>query len=119
MRHKPVRRALRLHLFGRLAKSECFRLSKDIGEEQVMMTAKRIERLPKPDEVAGNESRALMYQLIERVLTIGPRFAPVDGTCTFLDCFAIERDMLAVALHRQLLQVGRKPFQVLFVRQYC
>src|SRR5580692_9688476 len=59
-----------------------------------------------------------MNQLIERVLTVGSWLTPVDGTCVFVDGFPIERDMLPVAFHRQLLQIGGKAFQVLFVRQY-
>src|SRR5215469_17275373 len=118
MRHKPARSALCRHLLGRLAKCERFSLSKNIGEQHVMMAAQGVEGLSKSDEVTRNEARALMYQLIERVLAVGPRFTPVDGTCVTVDCFPIERDMLPVALHGQLLQIGRKPFQVLFIRQY-
>src|SRR5215472_14411293 len=118
VRHKQVRSALRFHLLWCLTKCQGFSLSENIGKQHVMMTAQRIERLPKSDEVARNEARALMDQLIERVLAVGARFTPVDGARIFVDCFAIECDMLPVALHGQLLQIGRKPFQILFVRQY-
>ncbi len=40
-----------------------------------------------------------MNQLIERVLPVGSRLAPVDGTGVMLDRLALERDVLTVALH--------------------
>src|SRR5215469_11968440 len=106
MRHKPVRSALRSHLLGCLTKCQRFALSENIGQQHVMMSTQWIEGLSKSDEIARNETRTLMYQLIERVLAVGPRFTPVNRACLFVDCFPIERDMLPVALHRQLLQIG-------------
>ena len=44
------------------------------------MPAKRIERLGEGDEVARDEPGSLMNQLIERVLPVGSRLAPVDRT---------------------------------------
>ena len=35
-----------------------------------------------------------------------------------LDLGAVQRDVLAVALHRQLLQIGRKALEILLVRQH-
>ena len=60
-----------------------------------------------------------MDQLIERVLAVGPRLAPVDGAGIVIDRRPFERDMFAVALHRQLLQICRKPLQVLLIWQNC
>jgi hypothetical protein len=60
-----------------------------------------------------------MNQLIERVLAIGLRLSPVDGAGVGLDLRAIERDVLAVALHRQLLQIGREALEVLIVWKDC
>ena len=59
-----------------------------------------------------------MDQLVERVLAIGARLAPVNRTGLVVNLLPVERDVFAVALHRQLLQVGRKPLQVLLVRQH-
>src|SRR4029453_4976643 len=64
-----------------------------------------------------NEARSLMKQLIERMLAVCAWFAPIDGAGIIGDFITIERDMFAVALHRQLLQVCRKSLQVLLVRQ--
>src|SRR5271166_91997 len=81
------------------------------------MPAKRIERLGKSDEVARNEPGPLMNQLVERVLTVGSRFAPVNETRLVAHSLPVERDMLAIAFHRQLLKVGWEPFQILLIRQ--
>ncbi len=58
-----------------------------------------------------------MDQLIERVLAVRAGFAPVNRTRLVINFLPIERDVFAVALHRQLLQVGRESFQVLLVGQ--
>ena len=80
VRHKPIRRALRLHLLRRLAERQRLALREDVGQQHVVMAAQRIERLAKGDEVAGNQPRALMDQLIERMLAVGSRLAPVNRT---------------------------------------
>ena len=82
------------------------------------MSAERIERLLKGDEVARDEPGSLVNQLIERVLTVRSRFAPVNGAGLVRHLLSVERDMLAIALHRQLLEIGWKPFQVLLVGQH-
>src|SRR5690349_23473375 len=56
-----------------------------------------------------------MDELIKGVLPVGARLAPIDGTRIIGDGFPIERHVLAVALHRQLLQIGGKSLQVLLV----
>src|SRR5262252_1675093 len=81
------------------------------------MTTNRIQSFNKRDEVTGNDPGALMDQLVERVLTIGPRLTPVDGTSVSRDRFPIEHNVLAIAFHRQLLQICGKTLQVLLVRQ--
>src|ERR1700716_581495 len=82
-----------------------------------MVPAQRIERLNERDEVTRNQSCPLVYQLIERVLSIRTRFTPIDRPGRIVYFGPIERNMLAVTLHRQLLQIGRKTFEVLLVRQ--
>ena len=76
MRHQPVRRAFGLDLLGRLAERERFGLREYVGNEDVMMPAKRIERPVEGDEVARDQPCALMDQLVERVLAIGSRARP-------------------------------------------
>ena len=118
VRHEPVRRAFGLDLLGRLAERQRLGLGEDVRQQHVVVPAKRVERLGERDEVAGNEPRSLMDQLVEGVLAVGSRLAPVDGAGLVGDFVAIERDVLAVALHRQLLQIGREALQVLLVGQH-
>src|SRR6266700_1980548 len=81
------------------------------------MAAKRVQRPAKGDKVTRDEPGTLVNQLVEGVLTVGSRFTPVNRARRVADLGSIERDVLAVALHRQLLQVGWESLQVLFVRQ--
>ena len=78
----------------------------------------RVQRLAEADEVTWNQAGALVDQLIERMLPIGARLAPVDRAGFIVHRSAFQRHVLAVALHGQLLQVGGKPFQVLLVGQH-
>ena len=59
-----------------------------------------------------------MDQLIERMLTVGTRLAPKDRPGIIIDLHAIERDVLTVALHGELLEIRGKPLQILFVGQH-
>src|SRR5262249_2833791 len=113
MRHEPVGRALGLDLLRRLAEGERLALGEDVGDEHVVMASERIERLVKRDEVARDELRALMYQLVKRMLSIGAGLAPEDGTGLVVHGRAVERDMLAVGFHRELLEIGREALEVL------
>src|ERR1700692_4603831 len=83
-----------------------------------MVAAKRIQSFAKRDEVAGDEPGPLMNQLVEGVLAIRSRLAPIDGAGRVSDLGAVKCDVFAVALHRQLLQIGWKSLQVLLVRQH-
>src|SRR4029450_3152252 len=69
------------------------------------------------DEVTGNKPGALMDQLIERVLTVGSWLAPKDRTRLIVHRRPAECHVLAVALHRQLLEIGRKALEILVVGQ--
>src|SRR5580704_7452540 len=51
------------------------------------------------------------------MLPVGPRLAPIDRAGLVVGVVAAERDMLAVALHSQLLQIGWKPLQILLIGQ--
>src|SRR4029078_88321 len=86
--------------------------------QHVLMLAQGIERPGESDEIAGYEASALMDQLIERMLTVGSRLAPKNLPGIVVDTHAIERDVLAIALHGELLEIGGKPLQILVVRQH-
>src|SRR5215469_14354652 len=100
MGNQPVRRALLLHLLGCLTEGQCLGLRKNIGQQYIMMPAKRIERLGKGDEVARDKPRPLMDQLIKRMLSVRARLSPVDRTSVASDGFPTEGDVFPVALHR-------------------
>src|ERR1041384_6170124 len=83
-----------------------------------MVAPERVERLLERDEVAGNEPRALMNQLVKRMLAVCAGLAPVDRPGIIGGFVAINGDVLAGALHRQLLQIRWKSLQILLVRQH-
>ena len=118
MRHQPVGRAFRFDLFRGLAERQRLGLREDVGDQHVVMGAQRIERPGEGDEIARYEARTLMDQLVERMLAVGSRFAPKDRPGVVIDPRAFERDVLAVTLHGELLEIGGKPLQILFVGQY-
>ena len=65
MGHQPVRRAFGFDLGGGFAKRQRFGLRKNIREQNVMVPAQRRERVAERDEIARDQPRALMNQLIE------------------------------------------------------
>src|SRR5262249_13053988 len=69
-------------------------------------------------EVTRDQPRPLVDQLVEGVLPVGSRLAPVDRAGLAVDLGSVERHVLPVALHRELLEVGRESLQVLFVGQH-
>src|SRR5262249_3163828 len=117
VRREPVRDAFAFDLLRRLAERKRLALRDDIGEEQLVMSTQRIERPAERYEVAWNERSALVDQLIEGMLAVGSRLSPIDRARGVSRRRSVERDVLAVAFHRQLLQVRREPLQVLLVRQ--
>ena len=62
-----------------LAEGECLGLRKDVGHQHVVVASEGVEGFEEADEVAGNEPRSLVDELVEGVLAIGAGFAPVDG----------------------------------------
>src|ERR1700722_12501976 len=80
-----------------------------------MLLTQRIQRLAESDEVTGDQARPLVNQLIKRVLTIGAGLAPINRAAVVADGAAVERHVLAVTLHRQLLEIGGEPLQILLV----
>jgi AsmA protein len=118
MRNKPVRRTLRLHFRRRLAEGQRFRLREQVRRQNIVVIAFRIQRLGEANEVARNHFGSLVNQLIEGVLAVGARLAPVDGARLIIDMRAVDGNGFSVALHRQLLQISGKPLEVLVVGQH-
>src|SRR4030095_12941546 len=116
--YEPVRRAFGLDLLSPLSQRQGFALSEDVCQKHVVMSAKVIQRLGKRDKVTRDQPRSLMDQLVEGMLAVSSRLTPVDGASRVGHLSPIERDVFAVALHRQLLQISWKSLQVLLVRQH-
>src|SRR6185369_12619696 len=79
VRHKPIRRSLRFYLLGSLTKCQGLGLGEHIGQQDVVMAAQPIRSPRERDEVARDQARALMDQLVKRVLTVCSRLTPIDG----------------------------------------
>ena len=52
------------------------------------------------------------------MLPVGARLAPIDRPGLIADLQAVQTDLLAVALHGQLLKIGRESFEVLVIGQH-
>src|SRR5262249_44393130 len=118
MRHEPVGCPFGLDLISGLAERQRLRLGEHVGEQHIVMPVQGIKGLSKRDEIAGYESRSLMDQLIERMLAIGPRLTPINRPGFVIHRNAVDRYVLAIALHGELLEIGWKALEVLLIRQH-
>ena len=112
-----LRVAVRAALLGGLAEGERLGLGEEVGHELVVVVGDGVVRLAEADEVAGDEVRALVDELVDGVLSVRAGLAPLDGAGGVRDGLAVLRDGLAVGLHVQLLQVGGQAAEVLVVGQ--
>ena len=69
-------------------------------------------------EFTRNDVRALMDQLIKRVLPVGACRAPNNRTARRGDGRAVAGDRLAVTLHLELLEISRQQRQPLIIGQH-
>ena len=88
----PVRddrlgRALGAHLLLGLAEGERLGLREHVGHEDVVVVAQRVQGLAEADQVDRDQLRALVDELVEAVLAVGPGLAPVDGAGLVVDAF--------------------------------
>ena len=88
--------ALRADLLLGLAERERLRLREHVRHQDVVVVAERVERLGEADQVDRDQLRALVDQLVEAVLAVGPRLAPVHRAGLVVDLAPVERDVLAV-----------------------
>src|SRR3984885_1302234 len=114
--NQPIRRSFRLYLLCSLAEGQRFALREHIRHQQIVMPAERIQRSRKSNKVARNQSRPLVDELIKAVLSVRAGFAPVNRPRLIGHSLAVERDMLSVGLHSELLQISREAFQILLIR---
>ncbi|OEI67192.1 hypothetical protein Cus16_3201 [Curtobacterium sp. ER1/6] len=123
--------ALGADLVGGLAERERLRLREEVREEEGVdvlawlhglpvagLVLQRTSGLRDRDEVRGDEPRALVDELVERVLAVRARLAPEDLARVGRDRRSVPADALAVRLHRELLQVRGEAVQVLRVGQH-
>ncbi len=113
VRDDRVGRTLCAHLGLGLAERERLGLREDVRHEDVVVVAERIERLRESDQVDRDQLRPLVDQLVEAVLAVRAGLAPEHGARLVVHVPPVERDVLAVRLHRQLLEVGGEALQVL------
>jgi hypothetical protein len=121
-------------LVGALAGHERLGLGQEIGQQYFMVQSviDGVEGLGRGYEIGGDDSGPLVDQLVEGVLAVGPGLAPHDGAGgvvhlesqserrtvrDFTHPGPAARDVLAVALHVALLEVGGEAVQVLVVGQ--
>lgn len=118
VRDEVLRGVLGLDLLGGLADHQGLGLGQEVGGQHALVLAALdgVVRLGGHDEVRGDELGALVQQLEEAVLGVGGRLAEQDRARRVLDVLARASDGLAVALHRELLQVRREAVQVLVER---
>lgn len=76
----------------------------------------RVVSLRGGDEIARNEPRALVNELIEGVLSVSAGLAPDDRAGRVADLLPAARYVLSVALHIALLEVRGESMQVLIIR---
>ena len=113
-------RALGADLVRGLAEGERLGLGEDVRGEDVVVVAERVERLREADEVdrdrarcpGGSAGRSCAGRWCP-ARPSRPRRSRSRRRC------AVERHVLAVGLHRELLQVGGEPLQVLVVGHHA
>ena len=105
----------RLGLLGRAAMHQGLSLGEAIGDEQIVVMRVGVGRRRRDEQVQGNDLRSLMDELEEGMLAVGARLAPHHRAGRRIGGRAVELDVLAVALHLQLLEIGGKAPEPLVV----
>ena len=94
------------------------KLARNSSWTSLSPSASGLRRVGHGDEVGRDQPGALVDQLVEGVLAVGPRLAPEHLAGLRGHRRAVVADALAVGLHGELLQVRREAVQVLRVRQH-
>ena len=81
------------------------------------MLAHRVVRFDRRDEVGRDQLRSLVDKLVKRVLAIGARLAPDDGTGGIIDEFALRGSRPSRCSPYPLLEIGGEPVHVLVIGQ--
>ena len=83
------------------------------------MFTNRIVADSRCQKVGGDEFGSLVYMLVKRMLSVGTRLSPDDGSRLIGQFMASSVYRLAVAFHISLLKIGWKTVQVLVIGQDC
>ena len=120
--HECTRRALGLDLLCGLAERERLGLREEVRQEQAVNVAavvlQRVGGVRERDEISRDEAGALVDELVERVLTVGSRFAPEHLAGVGGDGRAVPAHRFAVGFHRELLQIGGEAAELLGVGEH-
>ena len=108
----------RLGLLGGAAAHQGLALGEAIGDQKIVMMPVGVGRRRRDEQVERNDLRALMDELEEGVLAVGARLAPHHRAGRRIGRRAVELDVLAVALHLQLLEIGGEAPEPLVVRDH-
>lgn len=105
------------HFIAGLALHERFGLREEVREQDRVMFADGVLAFDGGEEIARDEFRPLVDELVERVLAVRAGFAPDDRAGAVIHAVALTVDALAVAFHVALLEVSGEAMHVLVVRQ--
>src|SRR5581483_3049904 len=97
--YQPTGRAFSFHHVRGFAEGQGFGLGKNIRQQDVVMTSNWRQGAGESNEITGDQARALVNELVKRVLSVGPGFAPENGAGVIGDLLAVEGHMFSVALH--------------------
>ena len=106
MRHLEGRDAVRYYFLCRLSKRQSLGLGEEVGHQEIMVLSKWVQSMAEPDEVTRDQFGPLVDELVEGMLTVGSRLPPDNGSGLIVHPPAFQVDVLPVALHVELLEVG-------------
>ena len=116
---RPLLVGDRLGFLRRAAAHQRLPLREAIGDQKIVMMAVGVGRRRRDQEVEGNDLGSLMDELEEGVLAVGAGLAPNHRPGRRIGGRAVELDVLAVALHLQLLEIGGKAPEPLVVGDHA
>src|SRR6266581_3180174 len=92
-------------------------LSEEVSHQQIVVPPKRVEGLTEPDEIARDQLGPLVDELVERMLAVGSGLPPDNRPRLVVHPPALQVDALPIALHIELLEVGRQTSKVIVIGQ--
>ena len=84
-----------------------------------MVLANGVVALRRRQEIRRYQLCALVYELVKRMLPVGPRLTPDDWSGLVRNRPAAAVNRFSVALHVALLEIGGEAVHVLVIGKYC